>query len=205
MAKQRGEEKPKRLSLEQAEALVRQSNEAVCDPGPGDFVSKHTFGPTDLVAKVRSIEWFVHCGEPGDFDVTMPIERVKTWPKAIKGMKSRAWENVTLEARNQLTARLSQQHRERYQEWNDITEKLKHEVIAPLAEKAWEPFRQDRQLDIVLLHCVQWDVLAALMENAFLDCKHGCFFFHELLSAYEAGHVPCGWIGNWPLGSLVVF
>ncbi len=205
MAKRPSEGKSNRLSMEEAETLVRQSNEAVFGPGPGDFVSKHTFAATDLVAKLRTIDWFVRCGEPGDFEVTMPIEWVKTWPQAIKGMKSRTWENATLEARNQLTAFLSQHHRERDREWNNITEKLKREVVTPLTEEVWEPFRQERCCDVVLVHCVQWDILAALMENAYLDCKHGCFFFHELLTVYEAGHFPCGWIGKWPHGNLVVF
>lgn len=205
MAKRHGKEKENRLSTEEAEALVRQSLDAVFGPGPPDFVSKHTYGPSDIVARVRAIQWFVNCGAPCDFDLTMPVERVKTWPQAIKAMKSRAWENATLEARNQLTAFLSQHHPKRDQEWNKITDKLKRKVVTPLTEEVWEPFRQSRELDVKFVHSVQWNILAALMENDYMDCKHSCFFFHELLTVYEAGHLPCGWIGAWPQGKLVVY
>jgi hypothetical protein len=205
MAEHLPDGKSNRLSFEEAEALVQQPHEAVYGPGPGDFVSKHTFAVTDLVMKVRAIAWFAHCGEARDFDLTMPIERVKTWPQAIKALKTRAWENATLEARNQLTAFLSQHHCERSRQWNKITENLKREVVIPLTEALWEPFRQSHGLDIVLVHSVQWDILAALMESAYLDCKHTCFFFHELLTVYEAGHLPCGWVGKWPNGNLLIF
>jgi hypothetical protein len=205
MAERGGDKRSNRLNTDEAEALVRQANEAVVGPGLGDFVSKHTFAASDLVAKVRTIDWFAHCGEAHDFDLTMPVERVKTWPQATKALKSRAREHATLEARNQLSAYLAQHHRERDREWNKITEKLKREVVTPLKVRVWEPFRQAHGLDVKFVHSVEWNVLAALMENAYLDCKHGCFFFRELLTVYEAGHLPCGWIGKWPQGKLVVF
>lgn len=205
MAKHPDQGKTNRLSKKEAESLVRQSHEAVFGPGPGDFVSKLTFAPGDAVAKVCAIQWFAHCGEPRDFDLTMPIERVKTWPQATKALKSRARERATLEASNQLSAFLSQHHRERYQEWNKITQKLKREVVIPLKDEVWEPFRQSHELDVEFIHSVSWNILAALMEDAYMDCKHRCFFFHELLIVYEAGHLPCGWIGEWPNGSLVVY
>jgi hypothetical protein len=68
-----------------------------------------------------------------------------------------------------------------------------------------EPFREANALDVKFVHSVRWNVLAALMENAYIDCDHGAFFFHELLTVYQAGHLPCGWIGAWPEGKLVVY
>jgi hypothetical protein len=199
----RGERKSNRLSKEEAEALVRQSHEAVFGPGPAGIVSRLTFAAGDVVAKVHAIDWFVNCGKPHDFDLTMPVTCVKTWPQATKALKSRAWENATLEARNQLSAYLSRHHRERYREWNNITDKFKREVVFPLQEREWEPFRQSHELDIKFIHSLQWNVLAALMEHAHMDCGHGCYFFHELVAVYEAGHLPCGWIGKWPYPSIV--
>lgn len=205
MVKRRGNDKANRLSKKEAEELVRQSQEAVFGPGPGDFVSKHSFSSSDVVAKVRAIPWFIRCGEPRDFDLTMPVERVKTWPQATKALKSRAWQRAILEARNQLTAFLSEYHSERYQEWNKITVKLKREVVTPLEKKVPEAFRKRHGIEVESVYSLRWNILAALMENAYMDCKHGSFFFHELLTVYEAGHLPCGWIGNWPEGKLVVY
>jgi hypothetical protein len=44
-----------------------------------------------------------------------------------------------------------------------------------------------------------------MMENAYMTSKHGSYFFLELLTVYEAGHFPCGWRGEWPSGSLVLY
>ena len=205
MAKRPTSGNKKRPTTKEGESLVRQANDAVFGPGPAGFVSKHRFAPSDVIARVRAIDWFVHCGEPRDFDVTMPVERVKTWPQAMKAMKSRAWATATLEAQNQLTVFLSQHHLERYKKWNEIVIKFKREVTDPLKEKLLEPFRKNRGLDIMLAQYASLNILGALMENAYMDCKHGCFFYHELLTVYEAGHLPCGWIGEWPQGKLVVY
>jgi hypothetical protein len=48
-------------------------------------------------------------------------------------------------------------------------------------------------------------ILGALMENSYLGSGHTAFFFLELFLVYEAGHFPCGWVGEWPHGALRVF
>src|SRR5437899_863801 len=70
----------------------------------GDFVSKHKFKATDIDKRLKAIDWFSRCGKPFKLDVTMEVEQVKTWPEAMKLCKSVTWENVEIEAQNQLTA-----------------------------------------------------------------------------------------------------
>jgi hypothetical protein len=84
-------------------------------------------------------------------------------------------------------------------------ERFKESVITPFTTEIWEPFRQSLGLDIKLVHCVQWCILSALMENAYMSSNHGSFFFLELLTVFETGHFPCGWRGEWPQGQLVIF
>lgn len=160
---------------------------------------------TDIAARIKAIDWFSRCGEPDEFDVTMKLERVTSWTQAMKSCKTRTWENVELEARNQLTMAIHQGDRERYQQWNELTRKFKEEVVTPLTKRVWEPFQVTHGLHVKLVHCVEWDVLAAMMENAYISSNHGSYFFLELLTVYEAGHFPCGWRGEWPQGSLVVY
>ena len=196
------------LTPTETEELARFLNapilEAAEKPSSG-FVSKNAIAETDVSARITSIDWFSRCGEPDKFDVTMNVERLKSWPQALKSCKSRVWEEVELEARNQLTMALHKLDRERHRQWNEITIKFKKDVVTPLTKEVWEPFQQERGLHIKLVHCVQWDILAAMMENAYMSSKHGSYFFLELLTVYEAGHFPCGWNGEWPNGSLVVY
>jgi hypothetical protein len=112
---------------------------------------------------------------------------------------------VELGAQNQLTLWLHQHDRQNYQRWNDLVGGFKEAVLNPLTEERWEPYRRRHGLDVVVVHSVQWDALGALMENTYLGSGHRCFFFLELLTVYEAGHFPCGWVGEWPQGKLVVY
>ena len=81
----------------------------------------------------------------------------------------------------------------------------KTDCIDLLSENVWEPYQRCHDLGIAVVHSTRWDVLSALMENAYLESGHRCFFFLELLSVYEAGHFPCGWLGEWPEGKLIVY
>ena len=195
-----------RLTPEESEELVTMLNAPVM-PAAGHavgFVSKHTFEPSDLPARIEAIRWFSKCGEPLALDLTMEVESVRSWPTAMQACQSVAWENVELEALNQLRVWLHRNVGERYH-WNDIVDRHKTEVIAPLIKEKVVPFQLERGLDVTLVHSTSWDVLGALMENSYLDTHHPAHFFLELLRVYEAGHFPCGWLGNWPKGRLIVF
>src|SRR5262249_56052664 len=72
------------------------------------FVSKHTFEPSDLPARIAAIRWFSKCGEQLTLDLTMEVESARSWWAAIQACQSIAWENVELEAQNQLTVWLHQ-------------------------------------------------------------------------------------------------
>jgi len=178
--------------------------EAVTNPPPG-FLSKHMLIETDIASKIRSIDWFARCGETISLDLSMETEQVTGWPDAIESCKDSVWENVELEANNQLTLWLHLNDRATYQHWNDIVDAQKSAILNPLTDQKIIPFQTKHGLDITLVHCVQWDILGALMENAYLGSGHQAFFFLELLMIYEAGHFPCGWNGEWPKGTLRVF
>jgi hypothetical protein len=178
--------------------------EAVTNPPPG-FVSKHKFVASDVASRVNSIDWFAHCGESLALGLSMETEKITGWAQAIKSCKKGAWENVELEAQNQLTLWLHLNDRPNYQRWNEIVVAQKNAVVNPLTEKVLAPFRAKHNLDMAFVHCVQWDILGVLMENSYLGSGHASFFFLELLTIYEAGHFPCGWKGDWPKGTLLVY
>lgn len=196
------------LSRAEMEELARLLNAPVLDPltdPPSGFVSKHSFSPSDITTRLRAINWFTHCGEPGQFDLTMEVEPLAGWTEVMKSCSSESWEHVQLEAQNQLATWLHQNAREQDRTWNEVVARHKTAVIEPLSREKWVPFQRANSLDARLVHCVEWDILGVLMTNSFLDTGHRCFFDLELLTVYEAGHFPCGWRGNWPDGRLLVF
>lgn len=135
----------------------------------------------------------------------MPVQRVDSWEAAVASCSSAKWEDVELEAQNQLTVWLSQHDRDGYQSWNRIVKTHKASTVEPLIERTIRPIQLAQGLHESVISSVQWDVLGALMENSYLPSGHSAVFFLELLLVYEAGHFPCGWLGEWPRGELVVF
>ena len=197
-----------RLTPEESEELARMLNAPVMAPAGhavAGFVSKHTFEPSDLSARIKAIRWFSKCGEPVALDLTMEIESVRSWPAAMQECQGVAWEKIELAAQNQLTMWLHRNSSDRYRVWNDIVDQHKRELIAPLVKEKIVPFQLEQGLDVAIVHSTSWDVLGALMENSYLDTHHPVHFFLELLWVYEAGHSPCGWLGDWPSGKLIVF
>jgi hypothetical protein len=204
VAKKRPAAKKPRPTLPEAEEFVRQSDEAVFGAGPPGFVSKHRFGPTDVIGRLHAIDWFARCGEPGAIDLTMEVDCATSWAQVNKELKARARETAWLEAQNQLSAFLSAYHRERDRQWNKFADKFTT-ALRPLRERVWQPTAERHGLDTPFVSSIEWVTRLALMENEFMDCAHTAFFGLELLTVFEAGHLPCGWRGKWPQGKLVVF
>lgn len=157
-----------------------------------------------ITARMEAIEWFSHCGEPFDLPLDMDVLRISSWKQAIKCYHAPKWEDTTLEARNMLTGYLHKHHNARYQQWNKITEAGREFLEAEIEPKL-VAFQEQHNLDKAFLDTVRWDLLGAIMEDAYRDCDLPTLFFHDLLKVYEAGHFPCGWEGGpWPLGRLIV-
>lgn len=171
----------------------------------GLFVSKHSFPSTDVPARVRGIDWFAHCGDDLSIDLSMPVHGVSNWKQAVEACKSEQWENVELEASNQLTQWLHDNRMQEYREWNEHVDAHKSTTIEPIVDTCIKSYIAKHNLDVTVLHSVQWAILKALMENTYIPTGHKEFFFLELLTVYEAGHFPCGWSGRWPNGQLVVY
>ena len=172
---------------------------------PQGFVSKLSFSETDIVSRINAINWFAQCGKALSLNLSMEIERIHDWETALDSCKTLEWENVELNAQNQLTVWLCLYDSVNYQKWNDIVDQHKISVLNDLSKQTIVPFQLKHSLNIEFSQSVQWDILGALMANSYLSSGHKVFFFLELLMVYEAGHFPCGWLGEWPKGKLRVF
>lgn len=187
---------------------VRKLNAPILDPiesPPAGFASKHRFAESDLVSRIGGIKWFHNCGSPLIADLSMPTRELPSWQTAIEAAETIEWENTVLEAQNQLTLWLHRNARNHYQRWNDLVQQHTADLITPLIDECIRPIQEQLSLPKVVISSVQWDILGALMENCYLFLGHPAVFFLELLTIYEAGHFPCGWDGEWPRGTLLVY
>ncbi len=92
-----------------------------------------------------------------------------------------------------------------FQQWNKVVgyantfleEKIQPKLIA---------VKQIHTLDQKFLATVDWNLTAALMQDAYSHCHLTERFFPQMLDIYEDGHYPCGWDGGvWPQGKLIIF
>jgi hypothetical protein len=192
------------LSPQEMEEFVRLQNQRILEPQDGEFVSKHSFPQTDMATRLKAIDWFAHCGEPLKLDLTTPAEKLADWAEANKSCNGHQWKNTTLAAQNQLSGWLHVHAKAEFQKWNDHVAVFKA-LMKPISESIWEPYVRQHNLDKDVISDLSWNVLGAMMENVYLDQQHHCFFSLELFSVYEAGHFPCGWIGEWPQRKLLVY
>lgn len=158
----------------------------------------------ELFDKILSINWFSNCGNTLNQNIKFNIVYVPNWNECKKYYSDISWEDTTLEARNRLTEFLYNKYPKDYENWNVIAEKgktfLNNNVIPKINE-----YKDNNNMDKTFVDCIEWDLLGAIMEASYSNCKNRPEFFLELLKVYEAGNFPCGWIGEWPEGKLIVY
>lgn len=159
-----------------------------------------------IFERIDNIKWFTNCGSPlTNENINRNIILVSNWEQAKIWYSDANWENTTLEARNTLTEFLHNKYPNNYLEWNSTVREVKGFIKSSLSAKL-QAYSKQNNLDNVFVDCVIWDVLHAIMEYAYLDCKKLPLFFLDLLLVYENGNFPCGWEGEYPKnGNLVVY
>jgi hypothetical protein len=116
-----------------------------------------------------------------------------------------AWEDWTLERRNDLTSFLHKRFRNRYSgQWNKIADKAAKFLADEVEPRYMPTLVRTLSGSKVAVNAVQWDLLAALMEAAYADCRPPLFFTH-LVTVYEAGHLPVGWDASGDPDMLLVY
>jgi hypothetical protein len=69
-----------------------------------------------------------------DIELTMPVKSVDSWETAVEACSRTEWENIELEAQNQLSLWLHDNARERFQKWNEIVVDHKDTTVNTLIE-----------------------------------------------------------------------
>ncbi|KGR89501.1 hypothetical protein [Lysinibacillus odysseyi] len=157
----------------------------------------------EIIDRICSIDWFSNCGNSCGISTQLTIVEEVNWKKAMKHSQSRYWEEITLEASNELTEFLAVNAPAKYKEWNKIVREGKGIIEKSVVPEITE-YLNRQGLSHTILDNVKWDIISAIMEHTYRMEKEP-FFFLELLKVYEAGNFPCGWRGSWPNGKLIVY
>lgn len=147
--------------------------------------------PSERWEFLATVEWFSRCG----------IESDVSRESAIKSISSADWEEFTLERRNDITAHLATAHWNREHEWNKITKGVRGYTDAEVFPRMIEAATAQGFPDKVVRQ-VQWDVCSFIQEEIYASWRVPRFF-NRLADIYREGHLPCGWIGEYPDGHLI--
>lgn len=157
-----------------------------------------------LLERIKVIDWFENCGKTINSKTDTPIIYAHSWGEAKGFYEQPDWENVTLDASNDLSQFLYDNFRDLYKNWNNLAEIVRIFIDSEVMPKI-KAVSENYNLGQIFIDCVTWDISHAIMEDAYKQCDHSQTFFRDLLNVYESGHFPCGWDGNYPNGSLIVY
>ena len=158
----------------------------------------------ELLKRIKAINWFNNCGDSLSIIKNFNVKHVKSWKEAKTYYSDKVWSSTTLEARNSLTEFLDKNYIIEYQKWDDYVD-IGWKIIDEEILNKLEEIKEKNKLDIKFINTAKWVILNAIMEDVYREAKNRPTFFLKLLEIYESGNFPCGWIGKWPEGSLVVY
>lgn len=143
--------------------------------------------------------WF---GRVGVQDTTA-ARVVSSWDEAIASCAAPEWEELTQEAVNRYGEQLARRAPDRYRRWNDVVRDLKP-TVEELVRVKTADLLKERQLPDVFSDVVRWDMLHVCVESEYADVYPPGFFASQAYW-YTVGHFPCGWDGDFPEGTLVIY
>lgn len=155
----------------------------------------------DLLDRVGGFNWFEHVGNPIESN---DVARVFSWQDANVVCSKRESANVALECQNLLTERLCFEFPTRYRgQWNKL---------ARLVMARWTPLLKQNVMPLLKKHKMSKDAVSAVKVDIGMACMELEYsdlippkYFKARLEWYSIGHFPCGWEGDFPEGSLVVY
>lgn len=158
----------------------------------------------ELFERMLKIIWFSNFGNKLNQNINFNINYAKNIEECKNYYTDINWEETTLEARNMLTEFLHNKYQKDYSKWNVHAKEGKIFLEKNIIPKI-ELYCKQNNLDKVFIDCVEWDLLGVIMESYYCKIKNKPTFFEELFKIYENGNFPCGWVGKYPNGSLIVF
>jgi hypothetical protein len=149
--------------------------------------------------ELEAANWFCNVGQKNTSNAIV----VASWDEALMYCRDSSWQDLLLEATNQYRVKILQHSKERYRQWNLIVEDIKLSTV-PLVKQKIAPVVVSHQLDKTFEDTVQWDILSVAIEAEYADVYPPGFFASQAYW-YVHGHFPCGWQGDFPDGTLMIY
>ncbi|MGF1529189.1 MAG: hypothetical protein ACFCBW_20760 [Candidatus Competibacterales bacterium] len=158
----------------------------------------------ETMGAIARVEWLYRIGVAPTESLPLNAETVDSWEAADAAWDD-TWDNLRNRFQGDLTAGLSVSFRDRYRDWNllftqaqkVLDEDVSHRIHERVQELGWIPFYAQAISD---------DTCTILVEATYR--ANWCVVdnvYPALFHIYQSGHLPCGWSGEYPEGSLLIY
>jgi hypothetical protein len=158
-----------------------------------------------LIERLCANDWLACVGTPITSRLVGYVPDSQT---AINSFLSKNWEDVRLEASNQLSVCVFQSDRKRFNTtWNEISysaEPLLAPAIAALLDAIRIRFNLDELGVREFEYYAKRDFFGACHETEYADIAPPSLRL-DIANWYLVGHLPCGYEGEYPTGKLIVY
>ncbi len=125
-----------------------------------------------------------------------------SWEEAVETIAES--EGFFVRRRNDLTSFLFEHALRRYKEWNHIAALVESETRTEVNRRIDCLTEIDEEHKDAIRARTYWSISNACMEVEYGDILEPGFYF-SLVQGFCDGHFPCGYVGDFPNGSAVLY
>lgn len=160
----------------------------------------------NILTIIRDVPWFANCGKDTEILLNFKYEFINK-SDMLKSISDVQWDNIENEEFNILydwfrTSSICL-------DWDRTVKSIRKENMPEfdklVLEKINKIFGKNSKLVIDSFH---YDLLMIIMKltiEKHFSSEHEPMFFNDILKIYQAGHIPCGWCGDYPEGEILIY
>lgn len=129
-----------------------------------------------------------------DRETIIPILQLKTLKSAEKSINSKNWENYCLDKSGDFTVYLSQNEKDLYREWNNITNDARTRILPEVRHQLQVLVSSEKLLE-TMLDQILFDILGLSVYLTLTKVRPQITseYFDVICELYSSGFIPCGY------------
>lgn len=157
----------------------------------------------EIKNRLLKIDWLCNCGSIDILHLQNDYIYIKKTKEIETSLDNYKWENVGLKASGDFTEYLSLNYPKEDRYWNQLVAEAKEEIIVNISQSIID---KCNELEVLpeMVDYINWDIVTIAVIYSYKR-YHESDFYNDMLKIYEAGHLPCGWIGRYPKGKFKIF
>jgi len=130
------------------------------------------------------------------------VHSVRSLSEVMHNIESEEYNKLQLDVHNSISSRLYAISRERFSDWNLIAREGR-KFAADRVSSRFDATVFGASASMIRKN-IEWDIQHLYIEAAFSDLIPPAFYSAKAFW-YCSGRLPCGWLGSYPDGKLVVY